>query len=84
MLFDALPRRNTQITLGVVHLPNWLSLADQARLIEQLREIARQVVGTQLFYHDSLTRADCFAIDWRRSTASALAAPKIGTGPGKM
>nr|WP_120490976.1 alpha-ketoglutarate-dependent dioxygenase AlkB [Corynebacterium lactis] len=48
MLFDALPRDNTQVTPGVVHLPNWLPLEQQARIVGQLRDVARELVGTPL------------------------------------
>lgn len=48
MLFDALPRTNTQVTPGVVHLPYWLPIDQQADIIGQLRAIARALSGTPL------------------------------------
>ncbi|MEJ5919017.1 alpha-ketoglutarate-dependent dioxygenase AlkB family protein [Corynebacterium sp. H78] len=48
MLFGELPRDDSLITPGVVHLPNWLPLEQQASIVSQLREIARGLVGTPL------------------------------------
>lgn len=48
MLFDDLPRDDARITPGVVHLPGWLGLDGQARIVSQLREIARGLMGTPL------------------------------------
>lgn len=48
MLFDQLPRSDTRITPGVVHLPSWLPLNRQAEIITQLRDIARSLSGTPL------------------------------------
>lgn len=51
-LFDdplhQLPRPPRRVAAGVVHLPNFLSLAEQNALITQSREIARSVAGTPL------------------------------------
>ena len=46
MLFDALPREPSNPAPGVVHLPNFLALEEQAALVAQAREIARSVAGT--------------------------------------
>ena len=48
MLFDDLPRDDARITPGVVHLPGWLELGQQAAVVSQLREIARGLAGTPL------------------------------------
>lgn len=48
MLFDALPRTNILVTPGVVHLPNWLPIDQQAEIVGQLRGIARALAGTPL------------------------------------
>src|SRR5699024_6496305 len=48
MLFDDLPRDDAHITPGVVHLPGWLALGQQAAVVSQLREIARGLAGTPL------------------------------------
>lgn len=48
MLFDQLPRSDARITPGVVHLPNWLPLNQQAEIIRQLRAIARGLAGSPL------------------------------------
>ena len=51
-LFDdplhQLPRPPRRVAAGVVHLPNFLSLAEQNALVTQSREIARSVAGTPL------------------------------------
>ena len=46
MLFDALPRTPSNPLPGVVHLPNFLSVEEQAALVKQARDIANQVKGT--------------------------------------
>lgn len=48
MLIDAsdLPRPPQRVMPGVVHLPNFLPLRQQADLVAQAREIARSVAGT--------------------------------------
>lgn len=48
MLIDAsaLPRPPKRLMPGVVHLPNFLELEQQAELVVQTREIARSVAGT--------------------------------------
>ena len=46
MLFDALPRTPSNPLPGVVHLPNFLSVEEQAALVKQARDIANQVMGT--------------------------------------
>lgn len=48
MLIDAsaLPRPPKRLMPGVVHLPNFLELEQQAGLVVQTREIARSVAGT--------------------------------------
>lgn len=48
MLIDAsaLPRPPKRLMPGVVHLPNFLQLEQQAELVVQTREIARSVAGT--------------------------------------
>lgn len=48
MLFAELPRDNSQVTEGVVHLPTWLALEQQRFIVEEFRETARQVAGTPL------------------------------------
>lgn len=47
-LFDAadLPRPAREIAPGVVHLPGLISVAQQAELVSQAREIARSVAGS--------------------------------------
>ena len=46
MLFDALPRTPSNPLPGVVHLPNFLSVEEQAALVKQARDIAHRVKGT--------------------------------------
>lgn len=46
MLFDALPRTPSNPLPGVVHLPNFLNVEEQAALVKQARDIANQVKGT--------------------------------------
>ena len=46
MLIDALPRHPSNPAPGVVHLPNFLTMADQEALVTQAREIARSVADT--------------------------------------
>lgn len=46
MLFDALPRTPSNPLPGVVHLPNFLSVEEQAALVTQARDIAHRVKGT--------------------------------------
>ena len=48
MLFAELPRENSLVTAGVVHLPNWLELGGQRAVVEEFRETARSVAGTPL------------------------------------
>ena len=51
-LFDdplhQLPRPPRRVAAGVVHLPNFLGLAEQKALVAQARDLAREVVGTPL------------------------------------
>ncbi|MFP7365191.1 alpha-ketoglutarate-dependent dioxygenase AlkB [Corynebacterium callunae] len=47
-LFDELPRPNVEVTSGVVHLPNFLDLGAQEKLVSQSREIARSLAKTPL------------------------------------
>lgn len=46
MLFDALPRTPSNPLPGVVHLPNFLNVEEQAALVTQARDIAHRVKGT--------------------------------------
>lgn len=46
MLFNAVPRGSANPLPGVVHLPNFLPLEQQAALVSQAREMAKQVAGT--------------------------------------
>ena len=46
MLFDALPRTPSNPLPGVVHLPNFLNVEEQATLVTQARDIANRVKGT--------------------------------------
>lgn len=45
-LFAELPRPPRRLVEGIVHLPGFLPLSAQARLVSQAREIARAVAGT--------------------------------------
>ncbi len=51
-LFDApgarFPRPSREVASGVVHLPDWLPLGEQAALVGEARGIARSVAGTPL------------------------------------
>ena len=42
---SGLPRPAVRVAPGVAHLPGWLSLEAQARLVEQARDLARLVAG---------------------------------------
>lgn len=48
-LFDdplhQLPRPPRRVAAGVVHLPNFLGLAEQKALVAQARDLAREVGG---------------------------------------
>ncbi|PLA14776.1 alpha-ketoglutarate-dependent dioxygenase AlkB [Corynebacterium riegelii] len=46
MLFDALPRTPSNPLPGVVHLPSFLNVEEQAALVTQARDIAHRVKGT--------------------------------------
>lgn len=48
MLFAELPRDDSQVAEGVVHLPNWLAVEQQRAVVDEFRETARQVAGTPL------------------------------------
>ncbi len=45
---DGLARPAARVAPGVAHLPGWLPVADQRRLVDQARQIARSVTGTPL------------------------------------
>ncbi|WP_257159470.1 alpha-ketoglutarate-dependent dioxygenase AlkB [Corynebacterium cystitidis] len=47
----SIPRPPARIAPGIVHLPGMLDLEQQRRLVEQSREIARQVAGTPVSMH---------------------------------
>lgn len=47
-LFEELPRPDRRVREGVAHLPGFLSLPEQARLVAEAREIARSVANTPL------------------------------------
>lgn len=51
-LFDTpgshIPRPPREVASGVVHLPDWLPLEQQAALVAEARDLARAVVGTPL------------------------------------
>ena len=51
-LFDApgarFPRPSREVASGVVHIPGWLPLGEQAALVGEARGIARSVAGTPL------------------------------------
>lgn len=45
MLFELEPRK---VAPGVAHLPGWLDIGSQARLVERFRATARELAGTPL------------------------------------
>jgi len=48
MLFDSLPRPSERIAPGVAHLPGWLGVDKQAKLVREVREIARTYADTPM------------------------------------
>lgn len=68
-LFDALPQRPRTVAPGAVHIPGWLDLARQRRLVEACREFGRGPVpyraATLPGGHDMSVQTLCLGWHWR-------------------